>query len=298
MRLPFSCLSTADPGQDNVIGNPRGDNMTRKIWATVAVIIAAVLALAGFAGMGDYYDTRHPIYAFVGHFVPKDQHDRAEAYAAAMQRQDLTTLKAMSEPAMMSPDFYAAVPRIAAYIPAGRPISTGPIEYSVTANTNGQRTAVLMINHVYPNGGVVFTTTVFNQLDGKVVGFNVRALTPADVKSVRFNPLAANPTQAAVLIVALLLIAFTLATLYRCLSLPGVRFKWLWFIFITAGIGSLRFNWMTQTVDFSLLDIHWGAGGVYQQLFMPATIYLNAPVGAVVFWLFGRRTAGASKRTA
>ena len=265
--------------------------MTRKTWAAIAVFIAAIMALAGFAGLGDNYDTRQPIYALVGHFVPKDQHDRAEAYVAAMQRQDLATLKAMSDPAVLNADFYASVPKIAAYLPAVRPVSTGAIQYNVTAASDGRRTAVLTINHVYPNGGVVFTTVVFNLVNNRIEGFQFRSLSPADVQALRFDPLHANAAQAGLLAAALVLIAFTLVTLYRCLSLPGIRFKWLWFIFITAGVCSFRFNWMTQAYVFTPIYIQWGAGGVYQALFEPATVYLSVPLGAILFWATGKGKA-------
>ncbi len=272
--------------------------MTRKTWAGIAVLIVAVLQLAGFAGGSDYYDTRHPIYAFVGLFVPKDQHDRAEAYTAATQRQDLATLNAMTDPSVLNADFYASIPKIAAYFPKARPVSTGALQYSVTATSDGRRTATLVTNHVYPNGGVVFTTVVFNLVNNKIEGFQFRSLAPADVKALRFRPFEAGATQGAILGAALLIIAFGLFTLYRCLATPGARFKWLWFIAITAGVCSLRFNWLSQLVVFTPLDVHWGPAGIYQSIFEPATLYINAPLGAFAWWLFGKRKASAQAAAA
>jgi hypothetical protein len=269
--------------------------MTRKTWAGIAVLIVAVLQLAGFFGGGDYYDTRHPMYAFVAQFVPKDQQARAEAYTAAMQRQDVATLNAMTDPSVLNADFYASVPKIAQYFPAGNPVSEGALQYSVTSSSDGRSAATLVTNHVYANGGVVFTTVYFNKVNGKIQGFQLRSLAPADLKALRFRPLEANITQGAVLGVVLAVIAFGLITLYRCLATPGVRFKWLWFIFITAGIFSLRFNWLTQLVGFAPIQIQWGPAGIYQGLFEPATLYINAPVGAMAWWLFGARRAAAAK---
>jgi len=265
--------------------------MTRKTWAGIAVLIVAILQLAGFFGTSDYYDTRHPIYAFVGQFVPKDRRDRAEAYTTAMQRQDVATLNAMTDPSVLNADFYASVPKIAQYFPAAKPVSEGALQYSVTSSTDGRSTATLVTNHVYPNGGVVFTTVYFNQVNGKIQGFQLRSLAPADLKALRFRPLEANGTQAAFLGAVLAVIAFGLITLYRCLATPGVRLKWLWFIFITAGICSLRFNWLTQLIGFAPIQVQWGPAGIYQGLLEPATLYINAPVGAIAWWLARARKA-------
>jgi hypothetical protein len=205
-----------------------------------------------------------------------------------MQTQDLPTLKAMSDPALLNDNFYQAVPKLGVYFPAGQPTATGALQYSLTAYSDGRRISVLVINHTYANGSVTLTTTTFNEVNGKVQGFYVRLLTAADLKALRFDPFTANGTQAIMLILALAIIGFTIFTLYRCLSTPGIRWKWLWFIFITAGVCSLRFNWTTQMVQFVPFDIHWGAAGLFQLLLQPATIYLNAPVGALVFWLSGQ----------
>jgi hypothetical protein len=51
----------------------------------------------------------------------------------------------------------------------------------------------------------------------------------------------------------------------------------------------LQFNWLTHAVAFVLVDIRWGAAGFFQYLFAPATIYINFPLGAVVYWIVRRR---------
>lgn len=265
--------------------------MTRRIWAGITCFIVLGLALAGFTGVTDYYDPHDAMYALVGHFVPKARYDAAEAYTHAIQRQDLPTINAMSDPSILDANFYKVNETLRVYIPAASPVSTGAIQYNVTAYSDGRRVSTLVINHIYPNGGAMLTTTRFNEVNGKVEGIIVQTITAADLQKVRFDPLAANSTQMGLLVLALVMIGFTTFTLYHCLSAPKLRFKWLWFIFITAGIGSLRVNWLTLATQVAPIDIHWGAAGIYQLLFNPATIYFNVPLGAIVFWLIGRSRA-------
>jgi hypothetical protein len=272
--------------------------MTRRIWAAIACFIVLGLSLAGFTGVGDEYDTHAPVYAYVEHVVPKARYDQAEAYTRAVQRDDVPVLDAMSDPSILNKNFYTVIPTLAKYYPAGAPRSAGPLQYGVTAYTDGRRFSFVVINHVYADGSAMLATTTFNEANGKVIGFNIHLMTPADLKSIRFDPLAANGTQAAFLAMALAIIAFTTFTLYRCLATPKLRWKWLWFLFITAGIASLRFNWMTQVVQAVPIDIHWGAAGIYQLIFEPATLYLNLPIGALVFWLTARSRAAKVKAAA
>ncbi len=264
--------------------------MTRPIWSAIACFIVLVLALLGF-WQTDTYDTHDPIYAFVGHFVPKARYDEAEAYTRAVQSQDMAKLNAMTDPPILNDTFYKVIPTLKAYFPAGTPSSTRALQYNVTTYSDGRRYSTLIVNHVYADGSIAMVTTTFNEVNGKVEGINIHKLTAADLKSIRFNPLAANTTQAGLLAIALAIIAFTTFTLYHCLATPKMRFKWLWFVFITAGIAGLRVNWMTQVVQFVPIDIHWGAAGIYQLIFQPATLYFNAPIGAIAFWLAGRSRA-------
>ena len=55
----------------------------------------------------------------------------------------------------------------------------------------------------------------------------------------------------------------------------------------------VQFNWATQAVNFVLLDIRWGAAGYFQNLYQAATIYINVPLAALVYWLTRRRKRSA-----
>ena len=267
--------------------------MKKPVMPAIISLVALVLILSGFIWSGDMYSVDAPIYAFVGHFTSKAEYDRAEAYSAAVQKQDMSTLTKLSDPALMTDDFKAIVPQIAGYYPQQSPKSAGVLQYTVAVATGMPRTATLVINHEY-NDGVLLTTTSIDQTTGKVRGFYIHRLTNKDLEKIRFNPLQANSTQLLVLTIALANILFTVFTLYRCLSTKGVKLKWLWFVFITAGIAGIQFNWLTHAFGFALIDIRWGAAGITQGLFEPAVIYINLPIGAVVYWLRDRKTKAVS----
>lgn len=264
--------------------------MTRKIWAAIICLLVLALSVGGFAfNGGNIYDTHSTMAAFMGRIAPKADIDRAEAYGQLMRRQDLDGLRKVTHPDILNADFYKAVPEIAAYYPKEEPASVAISQYSRSMATGGVNTSTIVILHKYADGSVVLTTTITDVTTAKVKLFNLHALTVADLKSIEFNPLQANATQATMLAIACAVFIFTLAAAYVCLTTPGVKLKWLWFIFIMAGIGSLRFNWMTQVLSVVPVDIHWGAAGYWQILFGPAVLYINFPLGAVIYWLTRRK---------
>lgn len=266
--------------------------MTRQTWSAIACFIVLVLALAGFTGIGNQYDLHGPVAGFVAKITPKADFDEAEAYAHAVQRNDLPALQGLSDPAILNDTFYQAIPKLGVFFPAGTPTAVGPLNYSVSkaVSTGGNRSmATLVIEHTYADGSVCLTTTTINKLNGKVFAFYVHRLSAQDLKAMTFNPLAANGAQPVFLIVALALIAFTTFTLYRCLATPKLRWKWAWFLFITAGICAVRLVCgPVQAFQFVPIDIHWGAGGILQMPFSPTVLYVSAPVGALAFWLSGQ----------
>lgn len=259
--------------------------MTRQAWAAIVCLFVLLLSVGGVLFTGDMYGTRSPIYGFVAHVAPKADVDRAEAYSRMMRRQDLAGLRQASRPDVVNDDFDRAVPLAASYYPKSEPVAVAPISYTRKVVSDGTNLSIIVINHRYADGSVILTTTTTDLNTGKVVAFNLHKMTAADLHEIRFDPIAANGTQGLFLLVAAGVFLFTLATAYACLATPGVTWKWLWFIFIMAGIGSLRFDWLSQVVRFAPIDIRWGAAGYFQQLFAPAIVYINFPLGAVIYWL-------------
>ncbi len=264
--------------------------MTRKIWAAIICLLVLAISVGGIAfNGGNVYDTRSPMATVMKHIAPKADIDRAETYGQLMRHQDIDGLRKVTRPDILNADFYKAVPQIAAYYPKEEPISTAPNQYSRSIATGGINTSTIVIAHKYADGSVIVTTTITDVNQGKVQLFNLHKMTVADLNSIEFNAWQANITQATMLIIACAVFIFTLATAYVCLATPGIKLKWLWFIVIMAGIGSLRFNWMTQVLNVVPVDIHWGAAGYWQMLFEPAVLYVNFPLGAVIYWLTRRK---------
>lgn len=269
--------------------------MKRKVWAAIICLLVLVVSVGGLAfNGGNVYDTHTPMAALMERIAPKADIDRAEIYGQLMRRQDIDGLRKVTRPDILNADFYKAVPEIAAYYPQSDMVSVAVNQYSRSVATGGVNTSTIVILHKYADGSVVLTTTVTDITAAKVQAFNIQKMTAADLKSIEFNPLRANLTQATMLAIACAIFSFTLVTAYACLSAPGVKLKWLWFIFIMAGVGSLRFNWMNQVLNVVPVDIHWGAAGYWQVLLGPAILYINFPLGAVIYWLVHRKIKPAS----
>jgi hypothetical protein len=263
--------------------------MKREAWAKLVCLLVLMISVAGFAFNGDPYNTHSWIYAFVARVAPKDEVAQAKAYQDLIRRGDISGLRQATRPDVLNDAFYGAVAKVAALYPKAQPISIAPVQYSHTVATGGVNVSIVVLTSDYADGGVALSTIYIDHVGGKVQGFNVTVYSAADRRKLSFDPLNVSTTQAAFLVLATLVFLFTLVTAYKCLAAPKLKLKWLWFIFIMAGVVSLRLNWLTQTISIAPLDIRWGAAGYWQLLLEPVTIYINFPLGAVVYWITRRK---------
>ena len=265
--------------------------MKREIWARLACALILMISVAAFAFNGDPYNTHSWIYSFVARIAPKDEVARAEAYNKLIREQDINGLRQATRPDVLNGAFWGAVAKISTLYPRTQPVSVAPALYSRTVASGGVDVSTIVLTSDYAGGEVALSTIYIDNLSGKVQGFNVTVYSASDRRALGFDPLHASMTQAAFLIMAVLVFLFTLATAYKCLATPKVKWKWLWFIFIMAGVVSIRLNWLTQAVSVAPIDIRWGAAGYWQALFGTVTIYVNFPLGAVMYWMMRRRLA-------
>ncbi len=106
-----------------------------------------------------------------------------------------------------------------------------------------------------------------------------------------------------ILLLTVLVPAFILATLVKCIRTKGLRHKWLWIIFILFGVYGISFNWYTGNLGWSFISktsnsgyhieiinlILFGVGITKAGPLAPWIFEIGFPLGAVLFWINARK---------
>ncbi|MFT4076531.1 MAG: hypothetical protein QM647_13485 [Asticcacaulis sp.] len=267
------------------------------MWKLIGKGAAALFCLAILAAgvwplvsPPDYYDINGEEDAAVMKLTPPDLYRRAEAYADLMQRKDIESLKPLTAPEILDNAFYRAIPTIAQYGSIETPQATRVLGFHTNttwiSGSGGKWTdSNIVIAHYYPDK-VIFTITNFRQQgeDIKVTSFNLRRLSNADIAAVKFSLWGKSPLHYAVLALAVLILAFSLVTLYASLTRPRVKWRWAWVPFVALGIGYLTFDWGTGAFGIRLLNFHAPQAFMAMELFQYPMILMCLPIGALLFW--------------
>ncbi len=121
--------------------------------------------------------------------------------------------------------------------------------------------------------------------DYQVYGLNVLRTEASQAEINKFTLAEKSLIHYAVLTLAVLIPVFILVTLIVLVRTPIKRRKWLWFLFVMLGIGTLQLNWTTGAIVFQLLNIQLlGVSFMAFGASAPWIISVSLPFGAIVFW--------------
>ena len=180
--------------------------------------------------------------------------------------------------------------KMAASFPAGEPKLIRAVGYTITAGNSGEDSYYASYEYQFPTRWVLVRLE-WVRLDGKLRlnGVNIRLLDASVENTNAFTFAAKGAANYLILCLAVMAPLFSLYTLYLCLKTKGVRWKWLWAVFIVIGFGSLSVNWTTGSsalmlISVKLLSVSWVRTGVG-----PWVISVALPLGALAFhWKLAR----------
>lgn len=130
---------------------------------------------------------------------------------------------------------------------------------------------------------VVLTRTQFAWDKAAIIDHQVRNLTAADLKAAQFDLKGRTAQHYIFLGIAAVLCGFSLWQLYRCLSVRGIAFGWLWALAILTGVAKVSFNWATGVSQFLPLSFQWPPVALSVTPLDGAILSLSLPVGAIVY---------------
>ena len=229
-------------------------------------------------------------------FANDDVLKTADDYINALMTENFETLSGLLTPAIkenLSPEDLAVIQN---YVPAGKAAAVETIGFRTNTlkTTQKSETRYQVVNqYAYPGDAWLIVTMTLLERDGApllIESFNVQR-TEEDLRDVHKVELSLDTPIINVLmmVMAIVITALILYTLFLCYRTPGVRRKWLWFLFIAAGIFVLELDWTRAAIGFQPLSIQFlGSGYARLNEFSPLIIKTSLPLGAMIF-LWKRR---------
>jgi hypothetical protein len=249
----------------------------------LSVLIAFVIPLLLLPSI---HDANHPVYDFVESTASKDAVVAARTYEGLVRSQDVPAIERASTKVMMSDAYRKVIPVMAGYMPAGKPVKARVAQWQSMWQSDGKTSETIILLTRYSDR-ILISTTRFatSRSTRKVEGFRINMLTDADLKQIDFRFETLNNLRIAVLSMAFVVVAFTMLMLYRCLSTKGIRFGWLWAVFISVGFMRFNYNWLNSQISFQPISVFFPAAGYTQDLAMAFSPYIAIPFGALLFYV-------------
>lgn len=217
--------------------------------------------------------------------IPKEESQFAQDYLQKLQGKDFDYVKQYIDPSIENQVTDEKLLQVAEYFPSGQLLNTELIGSQVNV-FNSQWQGNFSFEYQF-TGGWALANVVLKKSDNvlSVVGFNVYR-TEASQKDInKFTLTGKSALQYILLIMAAVVPIFILVTTYFCIRTPIPKRKWLWVLFILAGIGSININWTTGQFGMQLLSIKlFSASAVAAGSFAPWIISASIPLGAIIFW--------------
>lgn len=212
----------------------------------------------------------------------------AKRYFESIRVGDVDSVKKILNPKLLSPEFNIAkvITDVASYFPSGNPIEVKLVG-AQTYQTPDKWQAKLVYQYKFPKEWVLATITYSKIGQQRVVdGFSAFRQSQSLEETNAFNLLDKTPTHYLVLILAVVIILFTLWALVLCIQTEFPRRKWLWILFVLTGFFSLTFNWTTGEFDYQIFSLNFLVIGITASSpYAPWMINISLPIGAMTFLL-------------
>lgn len=207
-------------------------------------------------------------------------------------------LSAEFEPSLRTDSTPAQLERMREVLPVEAPAIVNLVGYQVHHSSAGRRYN-LTYQFGYGSRWVLSNVAWLETSEGnrQIVGMSAHQLKEPLQETHAFTLKRASLQHYAFLIGTVSIPTFVLVTLITCIRTKMPRRKWLWILFILAGIGSLSLNWTTGQIGFKPISLLlFGASAMTSSIYSPWVVSIACPLGAILFW-FKRRKLRPSLAT-
>ncbi len=192
--------------------------------------------------------------------------------------------------------------KMRAMIPDGEPLSVVVVS---VAHSQTPRCEVITYEYHFPGKWLHIQAAVWKESGVPVLyGFAIQSVPVSTQELYTFRLIGKKPVFYFVLALTIIVPLLILYALVKCCRMSGFA-RWPWIPFILFGIGQFKLSWSTGLWQFHPLVLQLlGAGnwslhfevalyntGKVAALVAPLNLYVSAPIGAIAFLLFHKRTA-------
>lgn len=232
-------------------------------------------------------------------FIPKEEAKMAEDYLTKLREKDFEYIKSKLSDELKPRVTDELLVQLAEYFRGGELISTEIIGSRVHV-FNGVWQGNFTFEYHFSEGWNL-ANAAFRKAGDKyeVIGLNVYQAEMSQKEFHAFNLSNKSLFHYLILLMAIIVPLFILVSTYFCIQTPIPKRKWLWVIFILAGVSAIKINWTTGQYAIQLLSIHLlGAAAGAASPHAPWIISASIPLGAILFWIKRKHFIESSKEVA
>jgi len=221
-------------------------------------------------------------------FASKEDQATAKAYIDRLRSRDFDAIEKDTNPSIKSPDLRTKLETMSALLPEGQPTSVTLVGAHRFSNPD-VTTSNITFEYGFEEKWFLVNVAVQDRAGAKtIVGLNVVPQGQSLESQNRFTLSGKSALQYSVLAGATAAALLTLYALVLCIKTKQLKRKWLWILFILAGIGKVGVNWTNGQVLFAPISFQLFSASAFAQLYGPWIISASLPVGAAAFLIFRR----------
>jgi hypothetical protein len=247
-----------------------------------------VLLLIIFSGCNQTKDS------LIRRFIPLGSEAIATNYINLLREGKYEQIEADLNPSLKTPNIRDTLAGMASKIPSEDPKSVKVIGAYNNIFGSDSSEINLTFEYQFPSQWLLINVATQKKNGiSSIVGLNVYPLSDSLENLNRFTLVGKGIIQYVTLAFAILIPLFTLYALVLCVRTKMEKRKWLWIIFILAGLGKFTINWTTGQWNFAPLSFQLLGSSSFAPPYGAWLISISLPMGAILF-LFRRKRHIAS----
>ncbi len=217
--------------------------------------------------------------------TPAEDERIARGYIDLLRQGQYGQIEKDLDPSIKTASIHDTLVKMAEQMPPQEPLSASVVGVNTTF-ISGLRKSNITFEYQYPAKWLLIN--VATQKTGDVftiIGFNVKSI-PDSLENLNGFRLSGKSTlQYAMLALTILVPIISIYALIVCIRTRIEKRKWLWILFILAGLGKLTINWTSGQWSFMPLSFQLLGAGAFAQNYGPWMLSVSVPLGAILFLL-------------
>jgi len=222
-------------------------------------------------------------------FASREEQTLAKGYIERLRVRDYDAIEKALDPNLTGPNLRGTLEKMSALIPAGEPRTVKLV--GAQKNTQG---GVVSLNttfeYQFPAGWMLANVVVEDRGGAKAItGFNVYPRSQSLEEENRFGLVGKQPVHYLALAAAVGAVMLSIYALVACIRTKTLGRKWLWILFILAGVGQFAVNWTSAEWSITPLSVQLLSASAFASPYGPWILSFSVPLGAIVFLFHQRR---------